>query len=69
MKTLMEIQHKEKNTVTDEITKLAKANLKDKGIKVTEVETLNIYFIPETNEAHYVATLKDGKEVKESVEL
>ena len=57
MKTTIEIQHKELNIKDVNIDKYVKEQLKEKGVKVTEVDTLNVY---------YVAKKKDGTEIKDS---
>lgn len=57
MKTNLEIQHNNRNYTSDEIIASVKADLKGK-IKLTLVDTLNIYFVPNTQKTHYVAQLK-----------
>lgn len=64
MKTVIEIQHKELNVKDVNIDKFVKEALKNEGVKATEVDTLNVYYIPETAKLHYVAVKKDGSEVK-----
>lgn len=67
MKTIIEIQHKELNVKDTNMDKFVKEDLKSKGVKATEVETLNIYYIPDTANVCYVAVKKDGTEIKDTL--
>ena len=48
MKTMIEVQYQEKNVKNGDLDKYVKETLKEQGVKTTEVETLNIYYLPET---------------------
>ena len=60
MKVKMEVQYNNKNTVTSDIEK----QVKEQGIKMNAIKTLDIYFQPATTTVYYLATLTDGSEVK-----
>ena len=44
MKVKMEVQYNNKNTVTSDIEKQVKEDLKAQGIKMNAIKTLDIYF-------------------------
>ena len=46
MKTMIEVQYQEKNVKDGDLDKYVKETLKEQGVKTTEVETLNIYYLP-----------------------
>ena len=48
MKTMLEVQYQEKNVKDGDLDKYVKETLKEQGVKSTEVDTLNIYYLPET---------------------
>ena len=60
MKTMIEVQYQEKNVKDGDLDKYVKETLKEQGVKTTEVETLNIYYLPETAKVFFVAIKKDG---------
>ena len=64
MKTMIEVQYQEKNVKDGDLDKYVKETLKEQGVKTTEVETLNIYYLPETAKVFFVAIKKDGSELK-----
>lgn len=64
MKTMIEVQYQEKNVKNGDLDKYVKETLKEQGVKTTEVETLNIYYLPETAKVFFVAIKKDGSELK-----
>ena len=64
MKVKMEVQYNNKNTVTSDIEKQVKEDLKAQGIKMNAIKTLDIYFQPASTTVYYLATLTDGSEVK-----
>ena len=53
----------------NEFAKLLSAFVKEKGVKTTEVETLNIYYLPETAKVLFVAIKKDGSELKGELDV
>ena len=63
MKTMIEVQYQEKNVKNGDLDKYVKETLKEQGVKTTEVETLNIYYLPETAKVFFVAIKKDGSEL------
>lgn len=63
MKSLFEVQYRGKNANTTEIEKMVKEDVKSKGVKISTIDTLNIYYTPETSSVYYVATTKDGESV------
>ncbi|MFQ9921927.1 MAG: DUF6465 family protein [Beduini sp.] len=67
MKTKMEIQYHDKNVVTADIEKAVKEELKVKGIKMNTIDTLDIFYQPETGVIYYLANLADGTNAKGEV--
>ena len=61
---MIEVQYQEKNVKNGDLDKYVKETLKEQGVKTTEVETLNIYYLPETAKVFFVAIKKDGSELK-----
>lgn len=60
MKTKLQVQYNNKNVETTDIEKLAKEDMKVKGVKMNTIDTLEVYYKPEALAIYYVATLKDG---------
>lgn len=58
MKTKLQVQFNNKNVETNELEKLVKEELKAQGVKMNNIETLEIYFKPEDSSVYYVATTK-----------
>ena len=69
MKTMIEVQYQEKNVKNGDLDKYVKETLKEQGVKKTEVETLNIYYLPETAKVFFVAIKKDGSELKGELDV
>ena len=69
MKTMIEVQYQEKNVKNSDLDKYVKETLKEQGVKTTEVETLNIYYLPETAKVFFVAIKKDGSELKGELDV
>lgn len=67
MKAIMEVQYNGKNVITTDVEKLVKEDVKAKGIKISTIDTLNIYYAPDKEAVYYVVTTKTG-EVIESAE-
>ena len=69
MKTMIEVQYQEKNVKNGDLDKYVKETLKEQGVKTTEVETLSIYYLPETAKVFFVAIEKDGSELKGELDV
>ena len=69
MKTMLEVQYQEKNVKNGDLDKYVKETLKEQGVKSTEVDTLNIYYLPETAKVFFVAIKKDGSELKGELDV
>ena len=69
MKTMIEVQYQEKNVKDGDLDKYVKETLKEQGVKTTEVETLNIYYLPETAKVFFVAIKKVGCELKAELDV
>ena len=69
MKTMIEVQYQEKNVKNGDLDKYVKETLKEQGVKTTEVETLNIYYLPETAKVFFVAIKKDVSELKGELDV
>lgn len=63
MKSIFEVQCKGKNVNTAEIEKMVKEDVKAKGVKISSIDTLNMYYTPETFSVYYVVTTKDGESI------
>ena len=63
MKAVLEVQYQGQNVNATDIEKMVKEELKASGVKISTINTLNIYYAPETSSVYYVATTKDGKTV------
>ena len=66
---MLEVQYQEKNVKDGDLDKYVKETLKEQGVKTTEVETLNIYYLPETAKVFFVAIKKDGSELKGELDV
>lgn len=63
MKTKLQVQFNNKNIEASDVEKLVKEDAKSKGVKMTTIDTLEIYFKPEDASVYYVATTKTGEVV------
>ncbi|MEI3328060.1 MAG: DUF6465 family protein [Thomasclavelia sp.] len=63
MKSIFEVQYRGKNVNTTEIEKMVKEDVKSKGVKISSIDTLNMYYTPETASVYYVVTTKDGESI------
>ena len=63
MKTMIEVQFNGNNVTDKDLDKYVKETLKAEGIKTTDIDTLNIYYVPESAKLFYVANKKDGEDV------
>lgn len=68
MKAKTIVQFNEKDIIAEDIVKTVKEDMKAQGVKVTHIETLDMYLKVVEAKVYYVATLKDGSEVKGSIE-
>ena len=63
MKIKLQVQFHNKNVDTTSIEKLVKEDVKSKGVKMTTIDTLEVYYKPEDSSVYYVATTKTGEVV------
>ena len=63
MKIKLQVQFHNKNVETTSIEKLVKEDVKSKGVKMTTIDTLEVYYKPEDSSVYYVATTKAGEVV------
>ena len=63
MKSIFDVQCRGKNVNTTEIEKMVKEDVKAKGVKISSIDTLNMYYTPETSSVYYVVTTKDGESI------
>lgn len=61
MKIKLQVQFHNKNVETTSIEKLVKEDVKSKGVKMTTIDTLDVYYKPEDSSVYYVATTKTGE--------
>ena len=69
MKTIIEVQYSGTNVTDKDLDKYVKENLKAEGVKSTDVDTLNVYYVPETAKLFYVASKKDGAKVEGELDV
>lgn len=67
MKARTIVQFQGNEIIAEDIVKNVKEDMKGQGVKVTHIETLDMYLNVEESKVYYVATLKDETEVKGSV--
>lgn len=67
MKFMWTIQQTGQNTNLNIIEDNVKAKIKEMGIKMKDVVTVNAYFQPETLDTYYVVELTDGKILEEKL--
>lgn len=60
MKIRTEVQYQTHNVLTSDVEKTAKEAIKAEGIKLNSLESLEVYYQPETQSVFYAATAKDG---------
>ncbi len=65
MKVNLEIQYNGCDLATSDIEKRVKAILKEQNVKFTTVDTLDIYYQPDSSEVYYTANLKDGTSISD----
>lgn len=63
MKIKLQVQFHNKNVEITSIEKLVKEDVKSKGVKMTTIDTLEVYYKPEDSSVYYVATTKTGEVV------
>jgi hypothetical protein len=63
VKLKLQVQFNNKNVETTNIEKLVKEDVKAQGVKMTTVDTLEVYYKPEDSSVYYVATTKTGEVV------
>ena len=63
MKIKLQVQFHNKNVETTSIEKLVIEDVKSKGVKMTTIDTLEVYYKPEDSSVYYVATTKTGEVV------
>lgn len=69
MKAKTVVQFNKSEVVAEDIVKKVKEDLKAQEVKVTYIDTLDMYYKVEEAIVYYVATMKDETEVKGSVAL
>ena len=69
MKAVLEVQYQGQNVNATDIEKMVKEELKASGVKISTIDTLNIYYTPETSSVYYVETTKDGNTVNNTEPL
>ena len=69
MKIIIEVQYSGTNVTDKDLDKYVKENLKAEGVKSTDVDTLNVYYVPETAKLFYVAAKKDGSKVEGELDV
>ena len=69
MKAVLEVQYQGQNVNATDIEKMVKEELKASGVKISTIDTLNIYYTPETSSVYYVTTTKDGNTVNNTEPL
>lgn len=60
MKIHTEVQYQTHNVLISDVEKIVKEAIKSDGIKLNSLESLEVYYQPETLSIFYAATAKDG---------
>ena len=68
MKAKTIVQFNEKDIIAEDIVKNVKEDMKAQGVKVTQIETLDMYLKVTESKVNYVAVMKDGTEIKGAIE-
>ena len=63
MKLKLQVQFNNTNVDATDIEKAVKEDIKAAGVKINTIDTLEVYFKPESSEIYYVATTKTGEVV------
>ena len=66
---MIEVQFNGNNVTDKDLDKYVKETLKAEGVKTTDVDTLSIYYVPESAKLFYVANKKDGEEVNGELDV
>ncbi len=67
MKAKTIVQFNEKDIIAEDIVKNVKEDMKAQGVKVTQIETLDMYLKVTESKVYYVAVMKDGTEIKGAI--
>ena len=59
MKIKLQVQFHNKNVETTSIRSNVKEDVKSKGVKMTTIDTLEVYYKPEDSSVYYVANNKN----------
>ncbi len=68
MKTNLVVQAMGSEKNVADVEKMVKEELKLKGVKMTSIDTLDVYYKPVENEIYYVMTAKDGSTLEGQLE-
>ena len=68
MKAKTIVQFNEKDIIAEDIVKNVKEDMKAQGVKVTQIETLDMYLKVTESKVYYVAVMTDGTEIKGAIE-
>ena len=68
MKTNFYIQHRGNDVLVKDIEKMAKETYKAEGFKASQIDKMDIYYIPSMEDTYVAITDKDGKVTELKVE-
>lgn len=67
MKSKVQVQYKDINIDIEEIERIVKDSLKNQGVKMNAIESLQIYYKPEEYTLYYVLMKREGKVIKSDI--
>ncbi|WP_249028882.1 DUF6465 family protein [Tannockella kyphosi] len=69
MKASMEVQFLGSNVVVADLEKAVKEELKAQKVKVTQIDTLEMFYKPTESVVYYLATMKDESIIDGNINL
>lgn len=67
MKSKVQVQYKDINIDIEEIERIVKDSLKNQGVKMNAIESLQIYYKPEEYTLYYVLMKREGEVIKSDI--
>lgn len=67
MKSKVQVQYRDINIDIEEIERIVKDSLKNQGVKMNAIESLQIYYKPEEYTLYYVLMKREGEVIKSDI--
>ena len=67
MKSKVQVQNRDINIDIEEIERIVKDSLKNQGVKMNAIESLQIYYKPEEYTLYYVLMKREGEVIKSDI--